>query len=259
MRSAVATRTVQRHLVLYACSVASLLIVWQLSSARFPLPMFYPSPVTTGRALVALFRDGLLVQDIAASLARIGAGFAIGGAVGVLLGLAMGSFRLVRLALDPYVNFLRFISAIALIPLVMLWFGIDETAKILLIAYTTSFIVMLNTMAGVFAVHRNKLRAARSMGATQWQTFSRVTFPATIRYSVTGLRIAMTNSFMTVVTAEMVAANAGLGYLIFSSRLWMAMDRIFVGIVVLGVCGFLADRLIVLAESTLLARYQLPN
>lgn len=259
MRSAAQTRAVQRHVLIYASSVACLLLVWQVTSARFPFPMFYPSPVATGRALLVLFRDGLLVQDILASAARIGAGFAIGGGVGVLVGLAMGSFRLVRLALDPYVNFLRFISAIALIPVVMLWFGIDEAPKILLIAYTTSFIVMINTMAGVFAVHRNKVRAAQSMGATRWQIFSRVTFPATVRYSVTGLRIAMTNSFMTVVTAEMVAANAGLGFLIFSSRLWMAMDRIFVGILILGICGFLADRLIVLAESTLLTRYRLAN
>ena len=138
-------------------------------------------------------------------------------------------------------QFFRFVPSLAWLTPVVIWFGIGETSKVLIIVYTTMFIVLINTMVGVSHIAPNKLRAAACLGATPFKTFIFVTLPATLPFILTGMRLAMGNSFATVVAAEMIAADSGLGYLIFNSRLWMATDKIFIGIVCLGALG-LADR-----------------
>ena len=172
---------------------------------------------------------------------RILLGFFIGSLIATPLGLVMGSNRVVRTLFDPYINFFRFVPAIAWLTPVVIWFGIGETSKVIIIIYTTVFIVLVNTIVGVSNIPANKLRAAASLGANAHQIFLHVTLPATLPFILTGMRLAMGNSFMTVVSAEMLAANSGLGYLIFNSRLWMATDRIFIGIVSLGALGMLSD------------------
>src|SRR5262249_43695658 len=119
---------------------------------------------------------------------------------------------------------------------------IGETSKVLIIIYTTVFIVLINTMAGVSHIAPNKLRAAACLGATPLKAFIFVTLPATLPFILTGMRLAMGNSFATVIAAEMIAADSGLGFLIFNSRLWMATDKIFIGIVCLGALGLTTDR-----------------
>ena len=116
-----------------------------------------------------------------------------------------------RRLLEPYTEFLRFIPATALITVAVIWFGIGEGSKIFLIIYTTVFIVIINTAAGVAAVAPNKIRAARSLGASRAQVFFFVALPATVPYILTGMRLAMANSFVTIIAAELVAANNGLG------------------------------------------------
>ena len=148
-----------------------------------------------------------------------------------------------RRLLEPYTEFLRFIPATALITVAVIWFGIGEGSKIFLIIYTTVFIVIINTAAGVSAVAPNKIRAARSLGASRAQVFFFVALPATVPYILTGMRLAMANSFVTIIAAELVAANAGLGKMIWDSRMYMLVDQIFVALLVLGLLGFTADRL----------------
>ena len=148
-----------------------------------------------------------------------------------------------RRILEPYTEFLRFIPATALITVAVIWFGIGEGSKIFLIIYTTVFIVIINTAAGVSAVAPNKIRAARSLGANPAQVFLFVALPATVPFILTGMRLAMGNSFVTIIAAELVAANAGLGKMIWDARLYMLVDQIFVALVVLGLLGFTADRL----------------
>jgi NitT/TauT family transport system permease protein len=112
------------------------------------------------------------------------------------------------------------------------------------------------TIAGVTGVHRDKVRAAMMFGATQWRIFRLVIVPSTVHYSLTGIRLAMGIAFMTVVAAEMLGADSGLGYVILSSRLWMATDRIFVGIIVLGLLGLLVDRLFYFLIDRFAATYR---
>jgi NitT/TauT family transport system permease protein len=162
----------------------------------------------------------------------------------------------VRQLLEPYTEFLRFIPATALITIAVIWFGIGEGSKIFLIIYTTVFIVTINTAAGVAAVTPNKIRAARSLGASQWQVFWHVALPATMPYILTGMRLAMGNSFVTIIAAELVAANAGLGKMIWDARLYMLVDQIFVALLVLGFMGFAADRAFRWAIYAFAGRFQ---
>ena len=129
---------------------------------------------------MALVREGVLPYHVSVSLYRIALGFLLGTLVGVPVGLAMGLFRPVLILLEPYVQFFRFVPPVAWIIPAILWFGIGETSKIFLIFYTTVFLVLLNTMAGVAAVARNQIRSARCFGATRWQLFLWVSLPATM-------------------------------------------------------------------------------
>lgn len=225
----------------YVVSFATLLALWQALSSRAVIALLFPSPVSTFRAAVELWRNGQLGVDVEASLTRIALGFLFGSVLGIALGLLMGSFRVVRLVFEPYVQFFRFLPALAWIPAAMVWLGTGEVSKVALLVYTTVFVVAINTMFGVSAVSRNQLRAAQSFGATPWQQFLMVKIPSTVSYMLTGMRLAMGNCFATIVAAELLAANAGIGYLIFSARTWMQTQLAFVGILALGTLGFLVD------------------
>jgi NitT/TauT family transport system permease protein len=121
--------------------------------------------------------------------------------------------------------------------------------------YATFFIVIINTVTGVQAIEEDKIRSARSMGATEWQIMLHVIIPASLPYIFTGAKLAMGSSFMAIIGAEMVAANEGIGYLIWNSRLYFKTDWIFVGLFVLGLMGFIMDRVFMLFGKYLLKRY----
>jgi ABC-type nitrate/sulfonate/bicarbonate transport system permease component len=232
-----------RGVGLYLVGFASLFLIWHVAATWIIPSVLFPTPWMVLLKGIELAEDGTLWEQSSASLGRIAAGFAGGSAIGIPLGLAIGSFPIVRRLLEPYTEFLRFIPATALITVAVIWFGIGETSKIFLIIYTTVFIIIINTAAGVSAVASNKIRAARSLGASSIQVFFFVALPATVPYILTGMRLAMANSFVTIVAAELVAANNGLGRMIWDSRMYMLVDQIFVALVVLGLLGFTADRL----------------
>jgi NitT/TauT family transport system permease protein len=230
------------------------LAVWQLLAARLG-PALLASPAQTLTAAIELAKDGTLFNSVLASSRRILIGWGLGLLVGVPVGLVMGRMRLVRTLLDPYIEFFRFIPPIAFVTLAVVWFGIGESSKVVLIFYTSVFIVTLNTVAGVLAVSESKLRAAASLGAGRWQTLCHVVLPATVPHVVTGARLAMGNSFLTIVSAEIVAAQVGLGALIWTSRNYGRIDWVFVGIIALGLLGFVFDRVLRIVARRLLGRY----
>ena len=239
----------------YFLSLAVVLALWQYASNRAIIPMLLPSPAGTLRTGLGLWEDGQLIADIRMTLMRVMAGFVVGCAIGLPAGLLMGSFRPIRLIFEPFLHFLRFLPALAWIPAAMMWLGTGEESKIALLAYTTVFIVALNTMVGVASVPRNQVRAAQCFGANRWQMFFLVVIPATLGFMVTGMRLAMGNCFQTVVAAELVASDSGLGFLIFSARRYMETEIAYVGIAILGVLGILTDLLFQLATNCLLRRY----
>ena len=232
-----------RGVGLYLLGFASLFAIWHVAASWILSSVLFPPPWQVFLKAIELALDGTLWEQASASLGRIATGFTGGALLGIPLGLAIGSFPIVRRLLEPYTEFLRFIPATALITVAVIWFGIGEGSKIFLIVYTTIFIVIINTAAGVSAVAPNKIRAARSLGASRAQVFFFVAFPATVPYILTGMRLAMANSFVTIVAAELVAANNGLGRMIWDSRMYMLVDQIFVALLVLGLLGFTADRL----------------
>ena len=230
------------------------LLAWQLV-ALFTSPLFLPSPVAVWNAAVEMAIDGSLLQSVLASAGRIGAGWLLGVAIGVPLGLFMGRFVIVQRAFEPYIEFFRFIPPVAFVTLAVIWLGPGEITKIALIFYTTIFIVTLNTIAGVNAVNPLRLQASRSLGSTALQEMSTVIVPSAVPYMVTGARIAMGNSFLTVVAAEMVSAQEGLGAMIWTARNFARTDWVFVGIIALGLLGFVFDRVFREATKRILWRY----
>jgi ABC-type nitrate/sulfonate/bicarbonate transport system permease component len=228
--------------------------VWEVLSWHFQ-PLFLPSPQLTLHAVGELWEDGTLLQSIGASLARIMAGWSLGLIVGIPVGIVMGYFSFVRRLLDPYVEFFRFIPPIAFVTLAVIWLGPGEASKVALILYTTIFIVTINTIAGVLAVSELRLRAAASLGAGRVQILLTVIVPSTIPYMVTGARLAMGNSFLTIVSAEIVAAQVGLGSMIWTSRNYGKTEWVFVGIITLGLLGYACDRILRFGVRRLLRRY----
>jgi NitT/TauT family transport system permease protein len=239
----------------YVVGFLSLFLFWELAAAYLVSSVLFPPPGRVILKAYELARDGILGKQIAVSMQRILLGFAGGSLIGIPIGLAIGSFRVVRRVLEPYTEFFRFIPATAMITVAVIWFGIGEGSKVFLIIYTTVFVVILNTAAGVSAVAPNKIWAARSLGASRLQIFMFVALPATVPYILTGMRLAMGNSFVTIIAAELVAANAGLGKMIWDARLYMLVDQIFVALMVLGLLGFATDRVFRWAIHTFAGRF----
>ena len=232
-----------------------LFVVWHVAAVFLVKSALFPSPIPVLARAGYLLEEGFLQEHVLASLRRIGQGFALGTALGIPIGLAIGSFRPARLLLEPWTEFLRFIPAVAMITVSVIWFGIGEESKVFLIAYSTIFVVIISTAAGVGAVERNKIRAAQALGATRWQVFALVALPATVPFILTGMRLAMANSFVTIVAAELVASNDGLGKMLWDARLFMEINDIFVALVTLGLLGFTADRLFRLLIRAFAGRY----
>lgn len=225
----------------YTLSFVTIFGIWHVMATYVsPSPLFSP-PIPVLQRLVQMTTTGVIFEHIGISLQRILLGFMLGSSAGILIGLLMGNIRFIKHFFEPYINFFRFIPGIAMITVAVIWFGIGESSKVFLIIYTTVFIVALNTMAGALSVPQNKVRAAQCLGASTRQVFLYVSIPATVPFILTGMRIAMANSFATITSAEMLGANTGIGTVIWNSRLLMLVEDVFVALIVLGFLGFLAD------------------
>lgn len=230
------------------------LAIWQLAAWVYG-PDVIPSLGDTWQGARELLSDGSLVKYIGISFYRVLVGWTLGSLIAIPIGLVIGKVGAIRVVAEPFLNFIRFIPPIAFITLFLVWFGIGEESKIALIMYATLFIVVMNTLTGVLSIEEDKIRSARSMGASEWQILVHVIIPATTPYIFTGIRLAMGTSYMAIIGAEMIAANEGVGFLIWNSRLYFRTDWIFVGLISLGLMGFVTDRLVGLFGRKLLFRY----
>lgn len=232
------------------------LLVWELASL-FTSPIFLPGPASVAASLGSLIASGEIFVDIAMSYFRILSGWLIGAVIAIPLGLMAGRLEIARLVSAPFINFFRFIPPIAFIGIAIIWFGLGEASKVILIVYTSLFTVFLNITAGAQGVVRERIWAAQSLGASRGHIFRTVVLPSTVPSMVTGLRVAMGTSFMTVIAAEIVAADSGVGHLIWDARLFAQTDRAFAGIFVLGLMGFAADLVFRLVVRRLAHRYEI--
>jgi NitT/TauT family transport system permease protein/taurine transport system permease protein len=185
----------------------------------------------------------------------VGVGFVTGCAAAIVLGVVLGRVRLVNDLLDPVIELLRYLSPTAMIPIAVIWFGIGETSKYFLIFWGTFFIVLINTAAGVMRAPVIRQRAARCLGASELQIFLLVVIPSAAPYIVTGMRIAMASSFMSIIPAEILAADSGIGFLLQQSSILLQTNRIFVALLTICVLGFIFDRLFRIAVDRMLSRY----
>jgi NitT/TauT family transport system permease protein len=231
-----------------------LLIVWQVGSMLNGTE-FLPGPVAAFLGGKEIVQNGILFQYIGISFARIFTGWAIGIVTAVPMGLLIGQFSLFRRIMEPFINFFRFVPAIGFLTLFIMWLGVGEESKVAIIVYATSFPIIINTIAGVLGINPVTIQVAQSQGAKAYQIFFTVTIPASVPYIFTGIRLGLSGAIISIVAAEMLAAQKGLGYLIYTSRLYFRTDWIFVGILTLGLTGYFSDRLLRLFGRTVLRRF----
>lgn len=241
-------------IVISAASVLAFIFVWhQLSKDADP--GLFPTPRASWDGAVELWRAGILWDSIWISVQRAMKGWALGAAIGVPIGLAAGASSVFRAVVDPFIHFFRFVPALALISVFLLWFGIGEASKVNLVVYATAFVIMVSTAGGASSVPQDKRDAARCLGANRFQVFTQVTIPATMPSIFLGMRLALANAFLVIVAAEALGTRSGIGFLIWNSRTYFRTDHIFVGIVCLGALGFLFDRTWRLIGRTILQRF----
>jgi len=238
----------------YSALVCGTLVLWQVVHLIAGANLVSGPADVLARA-VELAESGKLQENLAISAARLAIGWVIGCTLAVPLGLAMAQIPIVRRAVEPYLHFFRFIPPIAFVSLALIWFGIGEMSKIVLIIYTTSFTVTIATLSGALSVRREAVWAAKSLGASATQIPFVVIVPATLPSIITGVRLAMGTAFKTIIGAEMIGAKSGLGFMIWDARGFLDFETIFVGIVALALMGLFADWLLRTALRPVSIRY----
>ena len=229
-------------------------IIWSFGASKYD-EYFLPGPLETWDSIKTLFKSGVLVEDIIASVSRSLKGWLIAILTAVPIGLLIGNFKVVRWIVEPFVTFFRFIPAIALTTMFLLWFGTGDTSKIALIIYAAFFPMLVNTIAAVASVDKSLVEAAYCMGAKRVRVFFTVVVPSAVPGIFTGIRLGLSSSILCVIGAEMLVGSNGLGYLINSSKLYYKTGWAFAGIFTLAAFGFIADRLLILAGSRGLKRF----
>jgi NitT/TauT family transport system permease protein len=223
--------------------------------ALFYSSTFWPGPLETIEGAREIILDGTLIQFAAVSLWRVFKGWVLGCLVAIPLGILIGRNRIIRQLVEPVINYFRFIPAIAFLTLFIMWFGVGEKSKTILIMYATCFTVIINTASGVLSIDENRILAARTLGTSEVQILFHVLLPSCVPFIFTGVRLGMGGAYTSIVAAEMIAAKEGLGYLIFTSRLYFRVDWILTGVLMLGLIGYLTDQGLRLLGKGVLKRY----
>lgn len=233
---------------LAAIGLTAPLLLWALLAANGSVdPVFLPGPRTVVERLQAWWQDSL-PGDIGISVMRVVVGWALSAVIAVPLGLFIGTWRSVQALLEPLMDFIRYMPAVAFVPLVMVWVGIDEGAKVAIIFIGTFFTMVLMVAEDVRRVPLPQIEAAQTMGATRLEIVEQVIVPAVKPALLDTLRVCMGCAWTYLVVAELVAANSGLGYAIVKAQRFLQTDKIFAGILLIGVIGLLIDQLFRLAH-----------
>lgn len=223
-------------------SFGFVLAIWTVVSLLKIVPeAIFPSPWSVWFATLEMWQNGTLPNDLRVSMARAAIGFSIGATLGVLLGLLTGRVALVRTLLNPFLNLLRPIPAIALVPVAIVWFGIGEGSKYFVVSYTVFLTVWFNTHHGMQYVPETYLRAARSLGASKLREFVTVIIPAAAPHIFAGIRLGVALAFLSLIAAELSGASSGLGFRLQEARQYIRTDRMFSLLIILGILGATVD------------------
>jgi sulfonate transport system permease protein len=234
-------RRIGAHLAPWLAPLA-ILLAWEFAARSGLLSTrVLPEPLAVVKAAWSLIQSGEMWADVKVSTWRAVSGFAIGGSIGLVLGLATGLFKPVEIALDSTVQMIRNIPALAMIPLVILWFGIEEEAKLFLVALGVFFPIYVNTFHGIRSVDANLIEMARSYGVKGFALYRHVILPGALPSILVGVRFALGLMWVTLIVAETISAQSGIGYMTMNAREFLQTDVVVVGILLYAVLGKLAD------------------
>jgi NitT/TauT family transport system permease protein len=234
------------RIALGAIGVAAIFLVWLVLSWRLDDAQSFlvPTPAAAWDAFTAMWRDGTLGGDLAASLQRVGIGYGISMAIGVVLGLLIGTFVSAESFFEPQIGFLRYIPASALTPLLLLWLGIGESPKITLIVVGTVFFNILMIADVVRATPRELLNASATLGAGRWTTLRKVILPHSVPGMIDVARVNLAAAWLMLVVAELLAAQEGLAFRIVRAQRFRDIPTMFALLITFGVIGLVSDLLL---------------
>jgi sulfonate transport system permease protein len=231
-----------------------LLIVWEAASRAGALPeRLLPAPSAVAEAFWETVQNGTLVVNVAISTQRALQGLLIGGGIGFALGVLNGLWKPAEVLLDSSLQMLRNVPHLAMIPLVIIWFGIDEAAKIFLVASGVMFPIYLNTYHGIRSVDKGLIEMAKVYGLSRFALFWRIVMPGALPSVLVGLRYALGIMWLTLIVAETISTSSGIGYMTMNAREFLQTDVVLLGIVIYALLGKLADVLTRALERRLLA------
>lgn len=242
----ISARRPRLYLSTRAISVVTLVVLlalwWAVTAAEWIEPLFLPPPsAVLEKAWLLLtkgYMDSTLWQHLGASLQRIGMGLGAAILTAIPVGIAIGHNRIAQGILDPLIEFYRPIPPLAYLPLIVIWFGIGEFSKVLLIYLAIFAPIAIATATGVRTVDPTRVRAAQSLGATRWQLIRHVILPSALPDILTGIRIGLGVGWSTLVAAELIAATSGLGFMVQSAAQFLATDVVVLGILVIAIIAF---------------------
>lgn len=225
-------------LIIGGSAVIAFLMVWQLVTLQRLVPeLFLPGPTDIASAFAAYVARGQIWPDVWVSGQELVYGFALAIVIGLPLGILMGWYRRVNMALDPFVTFFYTIPRIALTPLLIIWFGIGINSKIAVVFLGAIFAIVINTAAGVRNLDPSLIKAARSFGASDAQLFRTVVLPGSVPFILTGLRLGLGHALTGVVVGELVAAQVGVGLMMATAGATFQTSKVFVGLVIIATAG----------------------
>lgn len=231
-----------------------LVAVWEiLAQTGYVTPQVLPAPSKVVRTAFKLATSGSLLEDLGTSLLRAAVGFAIGGAIAFVLGILVGFSRLAEALVDRSVQMIRAIPFLALLPLVIVWFGVGEGQKIFLVALGVAFPIYINTTLGIRQVDPKLLELGRVQGLSTAQTIWRIILPGALPSILTGVRYSLATAWLALVVAETIGAQAGIGFLAMDAREFLRTDVVVLTIIIYALIGVVADSVARLLERRLLA------
>lgn len=229
------------------------IIIWQLCSNAGLIDLrLYPSPAKIWDTFVQSVSNGTLAESLLVSIRRVLVGFALGSISGLILGIVTGLFSWVNRALSAIVGALRPIPMVAWIPLFILWLGIDEAPKIAVITVGSFWPILVNTAHGIKNVDNKYLEVGKILEKNKREILTKIIWPASLPAVFTGIRLGISSAWNCVVTAEMIAASAGIGHMIMQGRQYYNVAQVLVGVAIIGIIGLVLDMFLIWLEERIL-------
>lgn len=245
------------RLLLPALSIAGAIVFWDLAARYTAAPELLPGPAAVAAVGWRMLESGELLEAVRDSAARVFIGYTVGVVLGVVTGLLLGSMRLLNDTVGLVFEFVKGIPPIALVPVVIIWLGIGEISKYVIIAYIVWIVVAISTAVGARELPLLRVRAGAFLGLSRLAIFWRIVLPSCLPYVLAGMRSSIGFAFVALVSAELIAANSGIGQIIMDARFALQTSRMIVGLIVLGVLGALVQLLfdVLVARLRLASRF----